>query len=377
MLLVALILLVTGGDDSKDAASETTEAPAESIAPIATTEAPVTTDAPSGTEAPVDSEAPVETDLPPSSDSLPGAPEGVRGNRSSPVPTGTIADIGSGYRLQVISVTDDATAEILSENEFNDPPPAGARFTIVSVTLGYYGKDDPQAGFSTSISAVGADSTGLDMNCGVIPNELNQYDDMFGGGVIRGNLCFITTEADTGMLQLYASVAFGDEVFLDANVTPTEIADMPTLVGIQEGTSSGTARRSPNPIGAAVDVGDGWSLTVTGPVSDITGSVVAVNEFNDPPPDGFAFVGVPIRMDFSGPGSSNAFAVTTKAVGDSNVEYGTECGVIPGELDAFTDVFEGGSLEGQVCFVVPTDEVASMRLYAGAFFDDVVFFATG
>lgn len=305
-----------------------------------------------------------------------GAPEGTTGDRSNPVPAGEIADIGDGYRLQVLSVVDDATDLILAENQFNDPPPEGSRFSIVEVALGYYGFDDPQFGLFTTVAAVGAGNTELPNSCGVTPNELEQFIDTFAGGVIRGNLCFVSTPADSGALQLYASTGFsGGDVFLDASASPTEPVVMPTLRGVQPGSSSEQVRNQPIPLATPSDVGEGWSVAATGPAVDITDPVMAENQFNEPPPEGFRFVGIPLRMEYGGEGSSNAFTVTTKAVGSSNVQYSTDCGVIPGELDSFTDVFAGGALEGQVCFVVPADDLGSEVLYAGAFLEEAVYFA--
>jgi hypothetical protein len=58
------------------------------------------------------------------------------------------------------------------------------------------------------------------------------------------------------------------------------------------------------------------------------------------------------------------------------LQYAEECGVVPGELDAFTDVFAGGVVEGQVCFVVPAEDLGSTTVYAGAFLEDYEFSAT-
>ena len=325
----------------------------------------------------VETEAPVATDPPSSGDAVAGAPNGAKGNREDPVPSGAIADIGDGFRLQVLSVTDDATALVLEENQFNDPPPQGSRFTLVEVALGYYGFSDPESGIFTSIGAVGADNTEISEDCGVEPSALERYSDMFSGAVNRGNLCFVTTPEDAGMLQLYASTGFsGGDTFLDAGGTPTEVAEMQPLFGIQAGTSSADGRTNPTPIGESADIGDDWSLAVTGPAVDITDAVLGENQFNDPPPEGFRFVGVPLQLAYDGTESTNALMVSIKSVGNTNVEYSESCGVAPNELDFFTDVFGGGVLEGQVCFVVPADDLNTMTVYAEAFLEDTIFFAT-
>ena len=101
---------------------------------------------------------------------------------------------------------------------------------------------------------------------------------------------------------------------------------------------------------------------------------MAENQFNEPPPDGFRFVGIPVKLDYSGDGSASVLTVTANAVGDSNVAYGKLCGVIPGET-RFTDVFAGGAAR--------RTDLSSFRawnstltVYAGALLEDAVFFAT-
>ena len=52
-----------------------------------------------------------------------------------------------------------------------------------------------------------------------------------------------------------------------------------------------------------------------------------------------------------------------QVVGDTNVELPTGCGVVPGEIDLFVDIFAGGSTAGTICFVVPAD-AGQLVLYA-------------
>ena len=127
-----------------------------------------------------------------SSDVVAGAPVGLHGDRSNPVAVGEIADIGDGWRLQILNVNADAAA-VISANQFNDPPPAGSTFTLVTVALGYFGLEDPKTTFETTISTVGAWNVELVGSCGVVPQELSDFGDVFSGGVVQGNICFVTT----------------------------------------------------------------------------------------------------------------------------------------------------------------------------------------
>ena len=129
---------------------------------------------------------------------------------------------------------------------------------------------------------------------------------------------------------------------------------MAALNGPQAGAASTPARLTPTALATAVDLGEGWTMTVTGAARDITDLVTAENQFNDPAPDGFRFIGVDVTYSYSGSGSSPAYQITTKAVGDRNIELKSNCGVVPGEIDVYSDVFSGGSVAGTICFVVPS-----------------------
>ncbi|MBK9971586.1 MAG: hypothetical protein IPP16_13040 [Acidimicrobiaceae bacterium] len=216
----------------------------------------------------------------------------ARGTRDAPVAAGEIADIGGGWRLQVLGVTPDAAALVAAENEFNDPPPAGSTFTLVSVAMGYFGLEDPKAAYEPSVSALGGSSVELESGCGSIPDELIVFNDLFAGGVLVGNLCFVTTPADAAGLQLYATGDFfssDDAVFLEV-AQPAAATAMAGLRGPQDGADSTPGRLQPTPLNTAAEVGDGWSVTVSSGARDITDSVLAENSFN-----GAAARGLPLH----------------------------------------------------------------------------------
>jgi len=387
-IVVVGLVACSAGDDGTDTAASDGAVTSESDPPGGTEEplstAP-TSDVPA-TQAPADTAATVGTDPPDEEDVVDGAPEGAAGDSSNPVPAGQIANIGDGYRMQVLSVVNDATQAVLAEDPSNQPPPEGSQFTLVEVAVGYYGIDDPQfSGFATSIQAVGSSEADLPTDCGVVPGALESYYDMFGGGVIRGNLCFVSTPADTEQLQVYPMSGsfngvqyFEDEVHLDASASPGEVAVLPTLSGVQPGTTNAEARLQPTPLTEPAEPTRGWSVTVTGPAADITDAVLAEDPSNSPPPEGFRYVGIPIRWANIGDAPEAVINTNVGAVGDSNVAYSFECGVTPEEqLDLVTtDVPAGGSVDVRLCLVVPVGDRGSELFYAFENLADYTFFAT-
>ncbi len=393
----AALIASSGGDgDGDPTASSAPTAGSEPVAQPAATDpatdpttdpgapiTPPTTDPPPDGTTPADSspDGTIATGTNPADEAglIAGAPAGSSGDRLAPVPAGEVADIGENWRLQVLGIVEDGTDAVLAENQFNEPPPDGARYTLVDVALGYYGVDDPANAFTPTISGVGAASVGLDEDCGVIPGGLDTFVDVFAGGVVRGTLCFVTTPSDAGTVQLYAKTGFdGPDVFLATSPPAEPAAAMPTLAGPQPGAGATPARLAPAPIGTPVDVGGGWTLTVTGPATDITDIVATENQFNAPPPDGFRFVGIDVEYRYDGDvGPVSPFEVTANVVGNSNVQLSNGCGVIPNPLDPFGDVFAGGAVSGALCFVTPVDDIGSLVFYASTSFDsDLITFAT-
>ena len=370
---VAVVL--ASKDDKQPASSPATtegdsvESTLESTSPHATEPTEPTDSLPTTSDATQATDEVTTVETVPANSEVAGAPAGATGGRSNPVPAGAIADIGGGWRLQILNVNPDAGALIAAENQFNEPPPAGSTLTMITLALGYFGLDDPKSSFETTISAVGSANVELVASCGVIPQELDIFGEIFSGGVVTGNVCFVTTPADAPNLQLYASGdLFGsDQVFIDASSSPTGVVPMAALSGPQPGASSTPARVSPTAVGTGADVGEGWTITVSGPATDITDAVMAENQFNEPPPDGYRFVGVNVVYAYGGAGAGSPFEITTHAVDNTNLSLSSDCGVAPGQIDISNDVFSGGSVTGTACFVVRSDSTG-LVLYATAGF---------
>lgn len=122
-----------------------------------------------------------------------------------------------------------------------------------------------------------------------------------------------------------------------------------------------------------------WSIEVLAPASDITQAVMDENQFNDPPEGDQAFIGAPIRVTYvSGPAPASLFELTFKAVGPSGVVLTTfdpSCGVIPDALDTFAELFEGGSVEGNVCWPASPADASDLTMLLEVFLEDTEVYA--
>lgn len=305
-------------------------------------------------------------------------PSGISGTREAPVPVGQVADIGGDWRLQVLDVIPDAAEQMAATDEFYDAPPAGSTYMLVRIALGYFGTEDPKIGFEPDINVFGKSGVTLDNFClATVPDEIDFFNYVFSGGVVVGNVCFVAPVAEAGTFQLYGKGDFFEEegVYLELGAPAAGVDPMVTLTGPQPGAASTAARLAPAPVGTTTDVGSDWQVTVTGAVRDITAEVLAENQFNEKPPPGYHFVGVDMTFLYNGAGGGSPAQVSIGSVGADNVQHDGYCGIVPGEIDLYTELFAGGSASGTMCLLV-SDEVGTIALFATADFNGFIWFAT-
>ena len=218
-------------------------------------------------------------------------------------------------------------------------------------------------------------------------NQSDPFADVTASGSMNdATLPFeqVITEVDVANyerchLDVSASVAEDGKmrVLLQAQYSGSVAAHDTTTTTTTEAPEVGrsSSRANPIPVGTTVRLAD-WEITVIGTRPDSTAAVLAENQFNDPPVEGREFVIIETELTYVGTTSSIVFADTDfSAVGAGGITYGSNsddwCGVIPDKLNEFTEVFTGGTLSGNLCYSVPTEDIDSLVLIADeGFFGD-------
>lgn len=152
-------------------------------------------------------------------------------------------------------------------------------------------------------------------------------------------------------------------------VLSTPVPDIETPTPAPRSAEPGT-RDSPLPIGTTAEIGGGWVASVVGATPNANDVIAQTNPFNALPEPGAQFFLVTIQATYEGEGSSvlpaaNAFSV----VGDSAVAYtvfAPGCGVVPDPFQ-YTDVFEGGTVVGNICFAVQSSDIDSLVMFGEDF----------
>jgi hypothetical protein len=135
----------------------------------------------------------------------PAKPQPKLGTRENPHPFGAAVVLADGWRMRVESITPDATAAVLAENMFNDPPQAGHQFFIARVSATYTGAGSESFDGSYRLRAVGSAAVSYSTfqdSCGVIPDEVPSAD-VFTGGTVTGNICWQVRSSDATSLLMY------------------------------------------------------------------------------------------------------------------------------------------------------------------------------
>ena len=150
-----------------------------------------------------------------------------------------------------------------------------------------------------------------------------------------------------------------------ATPTPAPPTAIPTATPVPVG--NGQSRTAPVPLGVASRVGD-WTITVLGIEPNGTQQVLQKNQFNKPPAPGKQFFLVQVSATYRGTKEPATLlgGLTFRAVGASNVAYdsGDDCGVVPAEIDSFKQVFQGGTLTGNLCWSVTAPDASSLQIRA-------------
>lgn len=198
---------------------------------------------------------------------------------------------------------------------------------------------------------------------------------------IRGNAAICYATFDDGIVQGTAAWGKGRPEWSFAEFgTDASTTEVPASTAEQPGQGT---RTDPVPIGTPASVGGGWTAVVNEVDLDATNLVLGANQFNEPPAPGSVYILIDVTITYDGAEPSDTGGVYFQALGASNVtmdEGGRNYAVPPTPLDSYTEVFQGGSLTGELVFEVPTSDLDSLVIIGHAFmsFDEAErsFFAT-
>ncbi|WP_426324998.1 hypothetical protein [Microbacterium sp. E-13] len=171
-------------------------------------------------------------------------------------------------------------------------------------------------------------------------------------GTVVGFLVFFSVIGDA------FTNAFGGEA--PSAVAPGEAGGGTTGDAGSGGTGAAVGtRENPHPLGTTLQ-GDEWAVTINSVTFGATGAVLAENQFNDAPPEGYEYILINTTAVYSGPDSDFGWSIgvdyvtptgETKTVADHSA-------VAPGGFDSSAEVYTGGTIAGNIVIAVPSATAA-------------------
>lgn len=145
----------------------------------------------------------------------------AQGSRENPLPIGTTAKIGD-YEVAVTEVVLDATQQNLDDNEFNDAPPEGTQYVLVSLSGKYVGDDSGDPGMDLYWKILGSSNNTFDATWSPedAPSDFypsctldSMYDigETFPDGEWSGRFCILVpSDQAEGSAIILEELSFGD-----------------------------------------------------------------------------------------------------------------------------------------------------------------------
>ena len=335
---------------------------------------------------------------------------GTGETRDSPLGIGRIGKVGD-YEISVLSVTPDATDEVLATNQFNDPPAEGNQFFLARVAVTYQGSTTGNPAFELNFQTVGSLSksyTTFNNTCGVYGEEQYAVTELFEGGSTEFNVCWQIDAQDATSLEMYV------EPLLDFNSTPRwfsvgnpiektvglgatakveptkapkpTVSPKPTQKSAKDQDKKSTSANSrTNPI-ALESIGkvDDYEISVLSVTPNANDAVAASNQFNAPPNDGNQFFLARIAVTYNGAATGKpAFELNFQSVGDLSSSYtifNDTCGNYGEEPYTVAELFPGGTTEFNVCWQIDSEDAGSLVMYVESLLDfnaEPVWFSLG
>ena len=134
-------------------------------------------------------------------------------------------------------------------------------------------------------------------------------------------------------------------------------------------------RDNPGAFGDVLE-NDNWAISLTGFNADANDEVADANQFNDVASDGTQWVTVDVAATYSGAETGSVLELSFNYVTTEGTVVGmydsSASGLEP-EFDGLAELYEGGSEDGKIAFLVPDSVDGLIRVTPGLFADDTFF----
>lgn len=292
-------------------------------------------------------------------------------DRKSPVPSNEkLVTEDWETSIQEVVRGDSAWQLVQEANQFNEPPDEGYEYIAVKFYVRYIGTNEESKNIDGSFYNITGSANILHELPSVVDPEPALDIALYPGGEYSGWVVFQSIIGETDLMFAFEETwnLFGDEVrylALDSDASievPTNLQDIaPSDIGKEINT--------PASISDTVITED-WEISVSQVVrgSEAWNMVIAANQFNEPPEDGYEYVAVKVivhntsTMDVA----ENISGLNFKTTGSNGIFYDLPSIVDP-EPALDVTLYPDGEYEGWVILKVSVGETGLRLVYEPLF----------
>lgn len=294
-------------------------------------------------------------------------------SRSQPYPMDTEIILPQRSIKVLERIQGEAAWEQISQaNAFNDPPPEGMQYLMLKILVKNTAEGDTEIKISNAdFYLTGSHLQRYSPASAVMPDP-NFSEGLFPGGETIGWVSFLIPSDETNLIAiidpLYNFDAAPQYVALDENAS---ISPASKLSAIQP-TDNGMSRSDAANLGDLI-VTDDWEIRITKIIrgDNAWQRILEANSYNDPPPDGMAYLLVKIYAHYIGDNEDGASVglLSFKTTGSRNVIYDTPSVVDPEPaFDAL--LFPDGEIEGWLALQIGEEENNIILIFNPAYSDE-------
>lgn len=287
--------------------------------------------------------------------------DGMIGTRARPAALGEVVAVGDGFSAVVVESVADPLGTIAAGGGVADPAP-GLEPLMYRVAVGYHDTPEPARPSQLSIEFVGGitDAIYPETGCGYIGDALGQYRRLLlSGGALDGLICFDVAPGDAaGGLLVVTHVSASEPIYFDPATGSAGGDELVAAIGPSEDGSLSAARATPIPLGERIEL-DEWAVTVHG--SDRELDVADI--------DGRSVLLIDVTAEYIGGHDSLPVAYLSFGVGGDTNQIdpagcdGVDPATIPNPFDASAELGPGGSVSGNLCFLIDAGPVDNLQLF--------------
>jgi hypothetical protein len=137
--------------------------------------------------------------------------------RDKPLPRSSVVDIGGDMQVMITNVQRPANDIIAQGNMFNDTPvPNVEEYMIVKLHVECKKSANEKCSFNDyEFKIVGADGKVHDRaSVAGVAQAFEPFAEFFGGAALDGNIAFLVTQGDPGVVLFHDPLLFGDPVYI-------------------------------------------------------------------------------------------------------------------------------------------------------------------